>query len=64
MKELFRYIQSDYYRYTGEMRGGVKYYFTFFSNGITALITVFGYGCIKEEHIVPFSRSDASSPNQ
>ena len=44
MKELFRYIQSDYYRYTGEMRGGVKYYFTFSSNGITALITVFGYG--------------------
>lgn len=24
MKELFRYIQSDYYRYTGEMRGGGK----------------------------------------
>lgn len=45
MKELFRYIQSDYYRYTGEMRGGGENdYFTFFSNGITALITVFGYG--------------------
>ena len=44
MKEVIRYIQSDYYPYTGEMRGGVTYYCTFFSNGITALITVFGYG--------------------
>ena len=45
MKELFRYIQSDYYRYTGEMRGGAKILlYLLFQNGITALITVFGYG--------------------
>ena len=43
MKELFKYIKSDYQRYTGKIGGGVKkYYGICFSEEITALNIIFG----------------------
>ena len=42
MKELFKYIKSDYQRYTGKIGGVEKYYGICFSEEITALNLVFG----------------------
>ena len=43
MQNVFQYIQSDYYRYTGKIGGGLGLLPTYYSNETTVSITVSGY---------------------